>query len=277
MTDYHITDDSNDREYFILTPQLVWMLSRSPYDYTLWCVIKMIAGELGECWVNTDNLATLAMMSTGKVSDCRRYLLNKRLLTGKQKEVTSGQKVWHLKVPDLWEANIKAIRELGDFEAKLQLKKEQKLKKASLNESLHTVKPSPGETSKNHVLNTNTTNENDLLGKLLAHFLEISKLPAPRSEITKQTWLDDLADILKFCGDIETTKIVITKTIAALGGNYIIVGPHSIYQAAAAEWAKSQRPIAIKPEQRNNKSTGGKREKRQSITSERAKRELSEF
>jgi hypothetical protein len=81
-TEIKITDNSADKKYFVITPQLVWALSRDPYDYTLWNTVKMIAGDEGECYLHTADLAALSMMSVGKASNCRQYLLDAGLLNG---------------------------------------------------------------------------------------------------------------------------------------------------------------------------------------------------
>ena len=140
MTGHQVKDESADRKYFILTPQLVWALSRDTYDYTLWSVIKMIAGEKGECYLSTDDLATLSMMSTGKVSQCRSYLRAQGLLEGKiRKDPGYPQPVWHLRIPDLWRANIEWRQAIGDaLRSRVEYKRLQ-------GESLHLVKASPGE------------------------------------------------------------------------------------------------------------------------------------
>ena len=43
-----VSDESQDQKYFTITPRLVWALARNPFDYTLWSVIKGIAGDSGE-------------------------------------------------------------------------------------------------------------------------------------------------------------------------------------------------------------------------------------
>jgi hypothetical protein len=102
-----VSDGSNDRLYFLQTPQLVFALCRTPYDFTLWSVVKMIAGEQGECTLATSDLGALAMMCDGKVSDSRAYLVKIGLLTGScYKDPGYPQPVWHLRVPDLWLANV---------------------------------------------------------------------------------------------------------------------------------------------------------------------------
>ena len=139
MSQQYIIDESGDRKYYVVTPQLVWALSRDPYDYTLWGVVKMIAGEEGECWVNTENLASLAMMSAGKVSQCRRYLIEVGLLRGaRKKSEGSGQWVWHLRIPDLWQQNLEWRQEMGsNLQARIAYKNGLK--------RFHPVKPSPAE------------------------------------------------------------------------------------------------------------------------------------
>ena len=134
-----IRDFSSDKKYFMITPQLVWAVSRSPYDYTLWNVIKMIAGENGECYLCTEDLATLAMMSAGKASQCRKFLIEANLLIGEiRRDPGYPQPVWHLQIPDLWKQNVEWRQEFDDLSERIILKEEQK-------KSLHLMKPSPGE------------------------------------------------------------------------------------------------------------------------------------
>ncbi len=83
MTQVHISDTSSDRKYFTVTPQLVWALSRTPDDKVLWDVIKGVAGDKGECILSREDLASLAMMSTGQVSRCSKYLMSAGLPFGR--------------------------------------------------------------------------------------------------------------------------------------------------------------------------------------------------
>jgi hypothetical protein len=126
-----LQDNSGDRKYFTQIPQIVWSLARSPYDLTLWHTIKMIAGENGECYLSSANLATLAMMSIGKVADCRKYLLKVGLLEGElRKQFPYPQPVWHLRIPDLWQRNLdwrQGFDKLSDrVKLKIIQKKEQR-------------------------------------------------------------------------------------------------------------------------------------------------------
>lgn len=134
-----ITDASKDKKYFTIVPRLVWALSRSTYDLTLWSVIKDIAGEDGECILNTSQLAILSMMSEGKVSDCRAYLIKSGLLKGEViKDPDQKQPCWHLKIPDIWKKNIEWAQKYAKIKDRLQYKLDQK-------KSLHPMKASPGE------------------------------------------------------------------------------------------------------------------------------------
>ena len=141
MMEHTLSDQSKDREYFVLTPQLVWALCEDPYEYTLWSVIKMVAGDTGECMLSTEQLATMAMMSAGKASACRKRLIAKGLLLGEvRKDPGYPQPVWHLTVPDLWERNIKWRQAHHSLLGRVQYKREQK--------SLHVVKRVPHQVKK---------------------------------------------------------------------------------------------------------------------------------
>jgi len=155
-----VKDESGDRKYFVITPQLVWALSRDNFDMGLWYVVKMIAGDDGECYLSTEELAILAMMSVGKLVDCRTYLLEQGLLEGEiRKDPGYPQPVWHLRVPNLWPANITWRDDLGHaLKGRISYKKQQKAKRLHQVKASSDVggpipgegKPSPGEAKENH-------------------------------------------------------------------------------------------------------------------------------
>lgn len=106
MDDNQIVDASQDHIYFAITPRIVWALSRNPYDESLWRAIKDIAGDSGECWLGTEDLAIFCAMSTGQIHDSRKYLISVGLLLGEvRRDPGHQQPVWHLRIPDLWERN----------------------------------------------------------------------------------------------------------------------------------------------------------------------------
>jgi hypothetical protein len=112
----------------------------------------MIAGEDGECFLGTPELAALAMMSIGKTVECRKRLIELGLLEG---EITRDngypQAVWHIRVPDLWATNLKwreANHSLLDRVERKAAKRVHQVKA-----TLHQVNAegSPGEPKKNHI------------------------------------------------------------------------------------------------------------------------------
>lgn len=144
MTDKNaITNDSGDPKYYILTPQIVLARCDTPYEYTLWNVIKNIAGELGECFISTEDLAILSMMSTGKCSESRQSLIAKGLLTGElRKDPEYPQPVWHLTIPNLWQENTKWRESHQSLKDRIKLKKK---KNEEYKKSLRKAKPSLSE------------------------------------------------------------------------------------------------------------------------------------
>jgi len=122
-----IQDRSNDRMYFTQTPMVVWAHCNDVYEYALWNTIKMIAGEAGECYLNTNDLAALSMMSVGKVAACRESLIANGLIEG-EKRIHDGQQlpVWHLRIPDLWPLNIDVAGKYPKLKDKVSYKENQR-------------------------------------------------------------------------------------------------------------------------------------------------------
>lgn len=136
--DHKIRDESNDRKYFIITPRIVKAYSRNPYDLALWDTIKDIAGENGECYLNTEQLAILSGMSMGKASESRKYWISIGFLKGEvRRDPGYPQPVWHLTVPDLWAQNIQWCEKHPKIADRIGFALSQK--------SLHHMKPSPHE------------------------------------------------------------------------------------------------------------------------------------
>lgn len=122
-----ITDRSNDHQYFAQIPRLIQAVCRSPYDFTLWCIIKDIAGEKSKCTLNTSQLAILAMMSEGQVADSRKYLLEQGLLEGEKVLSNQGNlSLWHLWIPDVWSWNIRWAETHRSISSRIQWKIDQK-------------------------------------------------------------------------------------------------------------------------------------------------------
>ena len=102
-----INHDTTDRRYFTMTPHIVLAMCRDAYDFTLWSIVKTVAGESGECRLSTDDIATMMGCSHGKTHTCRDYLLAVGLLTGELKIPPGESRArWHLSIPDLWPDNV---------------------------------------------------------------------------------------------------------------------------------------------------------------------------
>jgi len=139
-----IKDESNDRKYFLMRPAIVKMKARSVYDIAVWDTVKEVAGENGECFLSSEDLAALAMVSVGQLSDSRKHLIEVGLLEGEiRKRSEHGQAMWHLRIPDLWEENITLMSSLT-WREKLEAFSARNKKQPPI-ESLHSMKPSPHE------------------------------------------------------------------------------------------------------------------------------------
>jgi hypothetical protein len=95
----------------VKVPNLVWALSRDPFDDMFWFVVKMVCDNYGDCHLSNENLAILSKMSVGKAVDCRNYQISIGLLAG---ELKKGERdldrfklpTWRLWIPDFNDRNI---------------------------------------------------------------------------------------------------------------------------------------------------------------------------
>jgi hypothetical protein len=162
-----VKNESNDHKYFTITPRIVKAYARTPHDLALWETIKDIAGESGECYLNTEQLAVLGGMSTGQVSASRKYWIKIGFLKGEiKKDPGYSQAVWHITVPDLWQKNVEWCERHPKIQDRLKFRMEHK--------SLHRMKPSPSENkpspseTKKRVLKKNPK-RGDILDGILEH------------------------------------------------------------------------------------------------------------
>jgi ferredoxin len=124
-----ITNRSNDHLYYAMIPRLVQAVSRNPYDFTLWCIYKDIAGEKNKCTLGTPQLAALSMMSEGQVADSRKYLLEQGLLEGEKINGTNSLQLWHIWIPDIWRWNLNWSETHKSIKSRIQWKADQKEEK----------------------------------------------------------------------------------------------------------------------------------------------------
>lgn len=270
-----IIDNSSDRKYFTLVNRIVWAKCRSPFDYTLWATIKMIAGEEGECFLSTPDLATLAMMSAGKVSECRKYLIGVGLLVGEmRRDPGFQQSVWHLRIPDLWKESIEWAEQHGSLKKRVEFKREQR--EPSCGERGIT----PHETKKNHIEEPKEivtqslgaehqtqeleyipegqefekpkrkpTGKNAVKAELSTYFSEISGIPilpikSQRDASARSVrWWKPLIQIYDMAGgNVEQAKEIIQKVyVELIDGGMTIAAPQSILSNAVAEIGKRNR------------------------------------
>lgn len=143
---FRVKDNSADQKYFAIVPRIVSATCRDPFELAVWVTIKEVAGESGECWLSTDNLAALSGMSVGKASQARAWLIYKRLLVGEQRQRDgTGQKIWHISIPDMWAENVKFAEAHPKIDDRIAYKQSLQGVKPSPDETLTGYKPSCGE------------------------------------------------------------------------------------------------------------------------------------
>ncbi len=102
-----ILDESNDRAYFTMIPNIVGECGLSVYAFRLYCQIKRVAGEDGKCWQSTRTLAKNCKMSLGSVSKAKIELEEAGLIVISQKKMPYGGMDYHeIVVVDIWKRNV---------------------------------------------------------------------------------------------------------------------------------------------------------------------------
>ena len=111
-----VRDSSGDKKYFTMIPNFLLLLC-DPFEYKLYSVYKSLAGEDGECWLSTPQLAARCGMSEGKVTECRTSLMKKGLIEGNMRQDPGYLPLWHITISNIWERNYKWAELYPDQEA----------------------------------------------------------------------------------------------------------------------------------------------------------------
>lgn len=93
-----------DRRYFTALPNLIDEIGLSVWAHRLYCHIKKVAGDSGECFQKTVTLAEHCGMSEGAVSKAKAELERFGLITRKQ---SGRREVERISIVDIWAENLR--------------------------------------------------------------------------------------------------------------------------------------------------------------------------
>lgn len=106
--------DSNDRKYFSIIPNLVDDDGLSPFAFRLYCHIKRVAGENGQCWQSARTLAENCEMSVFAVSQAKRELVEHGLIEIESLKSKHGGHDYHqVTIKDIWQKNLEHAQKQG--------------------------------------------------------------------------------------------------------------------------------------------------------------------
>ena len=102
-----LQDQTNDRRYFTILPNMLDDSELSPYAVRLYLRIKRRAGEDGKCWENSRHLAEGCRMSRSQVTRAKDELKQAGLIRIEKRAAGHGHFPGHLiTTVDIWQANI---------------------------------------------------------------------------------------------------------------------------------------------------------------------------
>jgi hypothetical protein len=107
MLNIKIADESSDRRYFFITPNMVDDLGLSVYAFRLYSHLKRVAGETGQCWQSARTLAKSCRMSVHAVSSAKRELVEHGLIAIQCEKTPTGGRDYHqISITNVWPKNV---------------------------------------------------------------------------------------------------------------------------------------------------------------------------
>ena len=105
--DDEIREQTPDRRYFTILPNLLDDMGLSPHAIRLYLRLKRRAGEDGICFENTENMAEGCNMSPATISRTKAELEIAGLITIKKRKSPHGHFPGHvITIIDIWKSNI---------------------------------------------------------------------------------------------------------------------------------------------------------------------------
>lgn len=102
----YITEQSTERRYFIIVPNVVDDMGLSANALRLYLHLKRVAGENGYCWQSTQTLAEHCRMARNTVVRAKRELVEAGLIEITSRKRAGGGLDYHeIKIVDIWRFN----------------------------------------------------------------------------------------------------------------------------------------------------------------------------
>lgn len=108
MSGIEVKDAGDLRKYRTEVPNLIFELGLSPYALALYMHFKRTAGDDGKCWKSTRRLAEETKISAGKVSQARKELEERDLITVEYPE--NNNEAITVTIVDIWPENFDHFR-----------------------------------------------------------------------------------------------------------------------------------------------------------------------
>jgi DNA-binding MarR family transcriptional regulator len=254
---YIVKEQRREYTWHTRIPNIVDEMDLSPFEFRLYHHLKRVAGDDGQCYKNTGNLAKECKMSTGAVSNAKKVLIEKGLIKIEIRNA-GGRDYHHITIIDIWDKNYQRFLEL---KAKSSSHDESEPKPRSPSEPAR----SPGEPKNNPIKNRESESSDelsstkkrtrkrseldDIKADLVAHFVHLTCISRPltytkgqRSAAAK-LWWNPLVAIAKACdNDADRAKQLISWAISKMDKDELTISnPLSIEKVATGEQARRKR------------------------------------
>ena len=105
-----LLDESNDRQYFTIIPNILFELGLSAQEIAVYCFIKKVAGEKGSCFMGVRRICDTLKLSPNNLQKIKENLIQKKLISVEiKKKKEGGQHI--TRILDIWPENINYFKQ----------------------------------------------------------------------------------------------------------------------------------------------------------------------
>lgn len=103
--EHQIQAEEPPRDFFFMMPNMVDDLGLAPHAFRLYCHLRRVAGERGECWQSSSTLASSCKIGASTVVSAKRDLVKAGLIAIERMRDRPGRPYHRIRIRDIWASN----------------------------------------------------------------------------------------------------------------------------------------------------------------------------
>jgi hypothetical protein len=104
---FHVELENHEKyiKFYSRLPNVIDDMGLSLIAHRLYCHLKRVVGEDGECWQSRDTLAFSCGMSAGSVTNAKEELIERQLIIVRKVKGSNGIPYHRIVLVDIWKMN----------------------------------------------------------------------------------------------------------------------------------------------------------------------------